>query len=312
MEPTLLIELLEKPLNHNEVQAVLKWYKIRRRPKVKIDTEGSIINFKDWVINSSVGIEFGFEDEISFNGYSSEKGNSMLLTQIYLYGTHKGVKPYQGLLPFNIEISDNRNTVREKLIAWEATRRSYTRDVWELPEYRLTISYENDLQIGFILLWSRKDPITLLKAPIVMPDIKEIIKYLGKNIQDLISSNLFHQLPLKNYQDMETINFRRNYGFKLKFLNNLRLSHIIFYRKGEDSLYGWQGTLPYNLKFNDSPEIVLRKIGILPDIRYDELFIGNVLWDFKDYCIRVNYCTMKNYILSIDLLTWDALDIYNT
>ena len=71
----------------------------------------------DWLPNGSLGIEFGFEDEAHFLALNPRlRGSrSLILTQIYFYGTFPGISPYQGELPFGLFLSDNRSQVRQKL-----------------------------------------------------------------------------------------------------------------------------------------------------------------------------------------------------
>jgi len=321
MDSISLIGLLGKSSFDAEVEAVLRHYKIRRRPKVEIDEEdldGPVVEPQDWVIESRVGIEFGFEDEASFHGDDPIEGGlgSMLLTQIYLYGEHEGVCAYQGQLPFGLLMSDDREAVRAKLAFLEGTRRSYVRDVWELPECRLTISYvEDGARIGFILLWSRRNAPPLFESPITMPDIQEIVDALGEDIQGPVVRKVFQQFSLKRYQEDRGLflrfDFREEYGFELRFMEKFGLSHVVFYRELEMNSCGWRGLLPNALEFNDSPEVLLGKMEQPPDQQNDELFVGRALWDYGSYIIRVNYSTMKNYLLTVELLTQGTLDAYS-
>lgn len=322
MDPGSLISLIGMTSIDEEVEAALRYFKIRRRPRIEVDEDdldGPIVESRDWVINSRAGVEFGFEDEASFHGYDAIRYDpySMLLTQIYFYGEHEGVDHYKGRLPFEIMMSDSRGIVREKMSAWEGTRRSYIRDVWELPECRLTVSYVQDGQrIGFILLGLRREAMPPLDVSIAMPDIQDIIESLGTDIQSPDFQNLFHQFPLSRYQeDWELylkIDLRELYGFELRFQDDLGLSHVIFYREHEMGTRGWQGLLPCSLEFDDSPETILSKISQPPVVHSDELFIGNALWSFDSHSIRANYSTMKNFLLSLELLAPGALDAYSS
>lgn len=321
MEPIELIKLLGRNSLDGVVDAALKKFGMLRNPQVRIDNEdadGPVVEVQDWVINSQSGIEFGFEDEASFCGDDPvEYGiGSMMLTQIYLYGEHEGVNAYQDQLPYGLLMSDDRSIVCSKMTTWESTRRSYVRDVWELPECRMTVSYVKDGEhIGFILLWSRRNALPPRESLIILPDIQDIINSLGEVVQSPVVRNVFQQFPLKQSQEDKNLyirfNLREEYGIELRFMDNLGLSHVVFYREHEMNARGWQGLLPHTLEFNDSPEVLLNKMGQPPDIHNDELFAGSALWDYGRYYIKVSYCTMKNYILTVELLVQGVSDVYN-
>src|SRR4051812_8180228 len=86
------------------VGSVLDEFRIARRPEIKRDEGGDIIDTQDWLLNAALGIEFGFDDRATFLAeHSDDIGQQgMMLTQIYLYGDHEGVEPYRGTLPMGL------------------------------------------------------------------------------------------------------------------------------------------------------------------------------------------------------------------
>ena len=150
MNPKDLLALLGSYDTAPPVEEALKHYAVRNRPEVEIDEEdadGPVVETQSWVKNSRAGVEFGFHDEAAWIGLDeTEYGKRpMVLTQIYLYGEHDGVRPYRDALPFDLQLFDDRTTVRGKLAALESTRHSHIRDTWDAPSFRMTIAFtEND------------------------------------------------------------------------------------------------------------------------------------------------------------------------
>ncbi|MEO7206406.1 MAG: hypothetical protein ABI356_12295 [Steroidobacteraceae bacterium] len=312
----------------------LSRFDIDDRPGVKLDDEvpeGPVVELQDWVSNKSAGIEFGFDDEAAWFGLNEfQHGkHSMLLTQVYLYGDHAGVGPYTGSLPFGLQRTDDRTEVRSKLNALDSNRRSYVRDTWESAIFRITISYaQGDTGIAFVLCALREPPLPsfdyVLRAA---PPIESFLALIGKKINEPACAGDFTRLGIDlsslkaaNAEEEEGVDFRNTYGFEIGFdrpsiySDNLGakapliFSDVVFYREREMDSRGWSGDLPLGLLLNDSPETVMRKVGLPADEHLDDKFTGYVLWHFAEYSLHVYYSTMDNWILRIRLIApelWD-------
>jgi hypothetical protein len=326
MRPDELLALLGREATDVAIERTLVSFGIRKRPEVERDEEdvdGPTVETKDWVINSRAGIEFGFEDKASFLGQDeAERGaGPMLLTQLYFYGDHEGVKPYRGSLPFGLELDDNRNIVRAKLVAWEGSRRSYLRDTWELPEFRMTVSYiDEGAHIDFILCLLRPPAIPVDANELtLLPTRDEILGVLGKPLLDPAFQTLLAPLGVERHMEDQgegrIADFRERFGFELRFRRQkaspgLLFSHVVFYRDREMDARGWPGALPRDLKFDDSPERLLQKIGSPPDNLANETFVGYALWHLPEYSIQVKYSTIDNLILCVHVMLPGAWDAY--
>lgn len=323
-----IIELLGFPSTDSKIESVLRYFGIRNRPEVQYnlsDTNREIINYQDWVINSSLGIEFGFEEASSWLGYEDETDVGvieMILTQIYFYGEHPGVKPYHGDLPHNLDISDSRSTVGAKLAWMEKNKRSFIRDTWELENYRITVNYVEDYsKIGFILCLLRKPPLPPYEPLILsFPPIDEIVGLLGKDLNDTVFNKII--LPgriLKNLEDDgaggRIANFCDTHGFEFTFSkklpsnkfiakhrNNYFLTELVFFRDREQGARGWEGPLPFGISFDDSPDSLIEKVNQQPDeLDYDE-FKGNMIWHLDIYTLHIFFSTIENLILQVRIL----------
>lgn len=336
MDTNEIANLLGSQLTDARVETALQRFGITELPCVKIahlDPDGPVVETQDWVLNSSLGIEFGFDDEASWRGWEEcEFGrHPMLLTQIYFYGDHQGVRPYAGTLPFGLRLSDLRDTVRAKLVTLERTRRSYVRDTWEAKDFRITVSYAaNGGRIGFVLFILRELPLPSFDYSLAtMPTIDSIIELIGSGCNAPRFQKQFAQLGIERYlkdlRDENRINMRSTYGFDLGFNRSVFdkwpasdasgpiFSYVVFYRERELDSRGWNGALPFGLIFDDSLETAVKKIGCSADERADTQFDGYALWHFSNYSLHIYYSTMENVILRVRLMapglwtSWQAV-----
>lgn len=323
MEASEIALLLGRPSNDPHVIAELARAGIDERPRAKIDendADGPVIQTQDWLLKSAAGIEFGFDDEASWRGWVEfERGrHQMLLTQIYFYGEHKGVNPYAGHLPFGLALSDDREIVRSKMMPLEITRRSYVRDVWDSRDYRITVSYvDTDERIGFVLCALREPtlPASDYSLNATLP-IEHITGLLGKGLDNGELREAFKSLGINRFvedvREGRALDFRNSYGFELGFTrpasveqspaNSLLepiFSYAVFYRERELDARGWTGTLPLGIQFDDSPEILMRKVGLSPDEQVDKEATGYALWHLPDFSLHVYYSTMENLLLRV-------------
>jgi hypothetical protein len=320
MDVSQIASLLDLASTSSAVQTQLVRFDIHQQPQVRInkeDVDGPVVETQDWVGNGTAGIEFGFEDEASWRGMDeSERGRGpMVLTQIYFYGDHADVAPYRGILPFGLHLADDRNGVRAKLAALEGTRRSYLRDTWEVPEFRMTVAYaDGGSHIDFILCALRPEspPPVDDDEMVEVPEITTIVGLLGRSWQDPVVREALVPLGL-DWHSRDTANgrlvdFRITHGFEIGFVasaNGLGVSYAVFYRDREFEAREWRGGLPFGLEFDDSPEALTDRVGRPPDNRNDTEFAGFASWQLQ-YNLRVSYSTMDNYILQVRITAPEA------
>ena len=322
MHPQDLLELLGRYSTNPLVEAALSHYAVRNRPEVKIDehsADGPVVETQSWVKNSRVGIEFGFDDEAAWIGLDeTEFGKRpMLLTQIYLYGHHDGVRPYQESLPFGLQLSDDRTTVRKKLGRFESTRHSYIRDTWDAPGFRMTVAYtEGDHCIDFVVCMLREPALPALGYTLQpVPAVENLVELLGHPISDPAIRRALDPLGLQDQieqiKDTCEIDFRNPYGLALVFSTPIGtsdpdvcevvLSSVTFYQERELDARAWPGELPFKLCFDDSPETAVQKLGRSPDIQNDESYSGYAVWYASNLTLYILYSTMENRILRVSI-----------
>lgn len=323
MTPDHLLRLLGRNTTDPILEQALSHYAIRNRPEVRVDEEdadGPVVETQSWVKNSRAGIEFGFQDEAAWLGLNeTEFGKRpMVLTEIYLYGRHDGVRPYQGELPFNLKLSDDRATVREKLIRFESTRHSYVRDTWDEPSYRLTVSYADGKSgIGFVVFMLREPALPALPYALApVPSVATIVKLIGCTLDDPAIHQAFDTLGLMNQieqiKDAAQADFLNPYGCTLAFAKStgagerdapvLVLASATLYRERELGGRAWPGELPFGISFEDSPETLEKKMARPPDHRDDEDFSGRAAWREPTMTLDVLYSTMDNRIYRVSIV----------
>jgi len=318
MNPKDLLALLGRNQTDPLVESGLVHYAVRNRPEVEVDEEdpdGPVVKTQSWVKNSRLGIEFGFHDEAAWIGLDeTEFGKRpMVLTQIYLYGQHEGVRPYQEPLPFDVKLSDDRATVRRKLASLESTRHSYVRDTWDAPGFRMTVAFtEADRSIDFVFCTLREPALPALPYAIVpAPRIEDLVAVLGRPLGDRDLQATF--APIGLHDRMEQIkedgdaDFLNPYGMALSFSRadaasrEVVLSSVTLYQERELGARRWPGRLPLGIDFDDSLEILIRKFGRPPDLHAEVEFSGYAVWHEPLGTIRIVYSGMENRVARVSL-----------
>ena len=335
MLPQDLLGLLGRHDTDPLVEAALSYYGVRNRPEVTVDEsdpDGPVVETQSWVKNSRVGIEFGFDDEAAWIGLDeTEFGKRpMLLTQIYLFGEHHAARPYLQPLPFGLELSDDRMTIRKKLQALESTRHSYVRDTWDAPGFRMTVAFTpGDRSIRFVLCQLREPPLPPLGYALApVPAAATLIGLLDRPLDDAAVQSAFEPLGLQNQlaaiEESGEGDFRIPYGLTLGFSaprnatgseqRQKVLSHLTLYRERELDARRWPGDLPCGIVFDDSPEAATRKVGRPPDKQLDDeedSFSGYALWHEPRFSLHIFYSTIENRIFRVSLFapgSWEKLD----
>jgi hypothetical protein len=317
MRPEDLIGLLGQPASNPHIERLLARLKIRRRPQVELDpdrVDDPIVKSQDWLKNRTAGIELGFEDEATFKGDAAltpAKG-PMLFTQVYFYGDHPEMKPYVDRLPFGLQLNEDRKAVRARLKQFESTRRSWVRDTWELPECRVTVSYTDDgARISFVLCALRVPPSATHDDLTVVPTIDELVSVLGRPMDDAQLRKVVKPLRIDRYlvnSGTKVIAVMREpYGLDLHFggvpsLDASAFNNFFLYRDREADARGWPGGLPRGLQFDDSPEVVFRKMVRPADVLSEDPYVGYALWHFPEYSLQVQYSTIDNWIMKVQVL----------
>lgn len=319
--PTNLLDLLGHSQSEPAVEFALRAFAVRNRPAVEIDEEdpdGPVVETQCWVKNSRAGIEFGFIDRAAWLGHDElEFGkHPMILTEITLYGSHEGVMPFRGTLPFGLRLEEDRATIRRRMSAYESTRHSYTRDTWDTPDIRVIASYTVGRQALAFVVFSLREP-PLPPLPYVLappPPAEELVGLLGLSLSDSAVTQLLDPLGLQDrIEDIVQggeADMLATHGLLIAFaqpgkmtrqdLGQVLISSMTLVRERELDGREWTAPLPNGLSFEDSPETATEKLGREADERYDGVFDGVAIWHEATHSVRVRYDLIENRIMRVD------------
>ncbi len=302
------------------VKGLLQTFKILRTPALPHDDleRGQVVEIsepQDWLANTGLGVEFGFEDEAAFLGAppSTWGEGPMLLTQIYLFVDHPDQSRYQGDLPYGIVVGDDRETIRAKMSKSGMTLRARDRDTWVFKDYFLTVDYggEGGALSYLVLLADPKVPQSEEELADRCPDIATLRRILGrkhvdpelvKALNPIRFASRFH-----HYRSGEAgLDIRDEFGADFDFQsldaeNSLVLTKI---KLLGDRRYGsaiWPGELPGGLNFQMGWQELLTCAGRVPDEVLDGDFIIQARWRSDGPTTEIEYSTMENQILSVSL-----------
>ena len=295
-----------------DLEVIFQELNTLRRPTLEDEDE---ISYFDWVLVKRKGIELGFADSAYLNAEPSMRWGhgELIFCQVYFYSSFDGISQFEGELPFNLTFSDNRSTARQKLQRHESSRRSWKSDTWVLADYNTTVIYSE--KTGLVERVScRKPPAPIVQSRSVKwPDVTEIISAIGGPTTDL--GKLFDQALLDTALNDDEIDLSQDVGMTIHLANGgaapALVQAITFHANRDVDSTGWPGALPLNLNFDDSPEILRKKIGERPTQESDSLTTGHGIWHFPEYTLHVLYSNFDNCLLRVTIRapgTWKCID----
>lgn len=318
------VALLGKPADDVEVKEALRQFNVRLPPELdEPEGEDEEPDWYVWRPASPLGFEFGFQDEAHLRALDPAlRGQSpLVLSQVYFYGQHEGVRPYQGELPFGLTLADSRAEVRAKLTGLEVQPRSHRRDVWDVRPHRIVSAHDAGGTVFDSLLVKLRlsdwPPLEPQPAP-PLPTLKEIIALFGRPWHGAEMRAVFFPLGLDacgpDIARHRHADLRFQFGLQLYFFrdptrdqdNPLKdkgavFSAIKFYRSRYRDARAWAGELPFGITFDEAYPSLLRKVGRQPDSNNDHNLGGFALWHFPEFTLHVLYENVDNVVLTVSL-----------
>jgi hypothetical protein len=312
-----ITDLFGQPATSETIERTFSLLNTLRRPSLP-DDDSHV--FHDWVLVRKKGAELGFVDsEYQRAGHRGLWGKGeLLLSQVYFYAGFDDVARYSGDLPFGVAWTDNRQQVIAKLAPFEATRRAYTTDTWDVPGYRLTVDYAGADQHPDRVL-CRQLPLPLPHpADISWPTLDVLVHNFGTAVNDPQFRALWGgQLDEEKLQEAVQegqIDFRDNFGATLSLAASEGaplFRAITLHRNRDSDSVGWGGAMPHGLGFEDSPSTLFAKIKPEPAQQADSVNTGHAVWHFDDHTLHVLYSRIDNRLLRVKLLApgvWKCVD----
>lgn len=312
-----ILAALGLALSSETIEALFASLSTLNRPALPEDDR---FVFHDWVLVRRKGLELGFADseyQSAANRLSWGYGQ-LLLTQVYFYSGFDDIQPFKGELPFSLDFNDSRDAARAKLAEFEATRHSYLNDAWDVDGYRLSVTYkQNGTGIDRIACRVLAAPI-LRKGEVIYPALDFLVSAFGATVRSpefltLWQNSLTDDAFLAAREDGE-IDMTQTYGATLAFAESGAgplFRSITMHRNRDMESLGWGGALPQGLDFEDSPEILFKKIVAQPVQHSDSALTGHAVWHFDGYTLHVLYSNLDNRLLRIKLIapgTWKCVE----
>ena len=310
-----------KPVDDPSVGTLFERLNTLNRPALPDDDR---YVYYDWVLVRRKGVELGFVD--SAYHLAQPRGlwrtGKLLLVQFYFYSGFDNVARYEGELPFGLTWADRRDNVRAKLMKFNETlHQSSDSDAWDVPGYRLTVNYSTGKNQTVDRLFCQQMPRPLVSnEKVSWPDLQSVCQLFGADVNEPAFAALWktqwNEARRQEAREDEEIDFCESFGATLKFANSTTATlfrSITLHRNRDMDSVGWSGQLPQQLSFEDSPQVLFKKISQKP-VQHDDSsssFVGHAVWHFKEYTLHVLYSRIDNRLLRIQMMapgTWKSIN----
>ncbi len=306
MNATDITRLFGAAMGDASLDALFAQLDTDRRPHLPVDD----YRYHDWVMVPAKGVELGFSDSQHQAGgpfYLWGSGD-LLLTQVYFYADFEGIDPYQGELPYGLRLEDDRDTAREKLSAFEATRHSGLNDTWDVEGYRLNLTYDDDEQgIARVACLALPAPAQRL-GDVTPPALASLVEAFGAPLKPAALKPLWpagwDDESLGMALDDGELDLTDSYGVTLLYQGkNGKLLHtVVLHANGDQASAGWEGELPCGLSFDDSPDTLLDKMQDDPVYHADGELAGLAVWEQPGFTLHVRYSNLHNRLQRVSLI----------
>jgi len=306
-----IIALFGKSVDDPEVVSLMQ-EKLGTLNRPQPDYENE--DYYDWVMVRRKGVELGFEGFEYHNGEDEAFWDSddLRLYQAYFYTAFDDVSTFQGELPFALNFKDSRDVARKKLAHYESTRHSFITDTWDADLFRLNIRYsKNNRSIERMACCQPSKPI-VRKFPLDFPSLSQIVAALGADVRDPLFTGLWQKETNEEIQElileegMDSAFLNRSYGVRLNFAGDhdeKQFYAITLLGHRQIESVNWEGELPLDLDFEDSPETLFQKMKKAPNERSDDMEdnVDYAVWHFPSCTLHVLYSHLENRILRVKL-----------
>jgi len=300
-----VVALFGLPAADVRMEALFKTLDTTSRPVLP---SWEAFSFHDWIMARQCGIELGFADEAWQSGAPAYRWGDgpLVLTQAYFYSGIDDIAPHMGSLPFGITFADTRDQVREKLKSAEVHRRSYVTDTWDVQGYRLNVVYHEDGQ--------SVDRVACLMVPgdiardteVTAPTLATIVQAFGTSLRGEAFGTLWPQgwddESVAMADEDGELDLTDSYGVTACYTGakaRRKLRSVAFHSNRDAESAGWQGELPADLAFDDSPDTLMQKMVEPPAYQADDGAEGIAVWHRPDHSVTVLYSHVHNRLLRV-------------
>ncbi len=240
-----------------------------------------------------------------------------IVTNIQFYSgeSYYNHKRYAGELPFNISFNDNRAAVIQKLGvgAWQfplvapfKLERFDMEDRWIMLKYA---DGDAGISVMHVGLKPRKPKATVLPK-VLQPDIHALHSVLTKSWEIVREDARFEGIDLSGFDEPiageecpHEVDALATHGVELYFRQSKDstntesvLSGARYIRKGLYWSSGFDGDLPKGIRFEDTPERVLAKVGSYPITGKANTLSGYYVWRLPEYLLHIGFSVMEQRV----------------
>lgn len=309
----LFIQCLGKPLKSID-EAVFRY---ARKPNFDLPPHSPI----GGVFFERLGLSVTFCPPDFYHGDLKLKGATPIITNVQIYSgdEYYNHDKYSGDLPHGVSFDDSREDLLKKLGAsvWSFPLVSpFMLERWDFEDYWLLVVYGKHMssirliQIGLPHL---EAPESVLPK-IVQPDINTIQVLFRSDWQRVSQETNMHGIdfsPLAQGELEEGSSLRidslATHGVELYFHQSQEaesegariLTGARYFRQGVHFSKGFDGELPFGLRFSMGLESLIPAIGSYPLAGAADSLTGHYVWKLPDYLLHVSFSVMEQWITRI-------------
>ncbi|MFJ4352762.1 hypothetical protein ACIPZ5_17895 [Pseudomonas sp. NPDC089428] len=318
-----ITRLFGKSATDPSVEAMFQSLNIKRRPELAHPIKSP---YEAILRANALGMLFSFTERNYWEGLlpaSHGKSDTLIFTNVAVTaGVPNIMRRYTGSeLPFGLQWDDDRAMARQRLVAagWGNQLHAYKRDAWWLPDYHIRLTYQpgniyqpEEPGIFDISLGIPMPPSADSFPPRRYPTPEQVCNLFGSSpanhaFQDVFRD--FDPFALMAESEFEVVERKHEYGFSLYFDKVRRapdglpsFAGINMCRDRMGTCAPWRGSLPFGLKFDDTPSILEECLNRKANHWNDSKTFGVARWFLPELLVWINFDNIDNFIESIRLL----------
>jgi hypothetical protein len=220
---------------------------------------------------------------------------------------------YESALPFGIAFTDSRADLLKKLGApkWRfpfvdpiKLERWDFEDRWLVVRYTDDMSAVRQVQVGL----KPQKPAETVLPKILQPDIHTVQSQFGHKWDAVATHAEFTGMDFSELADVDDgdaceVDELKTHGIELYFRPSKKKDesfHIFsgcrYIRKGLMFSAGFDGELPKGLRFDDTPDVAVKKVGAFPVTGNADELTGYYVWKLPEYLLHVGYSVLEQRV----------------
>lgn len=227
---------------------------------------------------------------------------------------------YAHPLPFGLTFDDDRAAVLARLgePAWQypfvapfELERFDLLDRWIVIRYADNMSRISAIQIGL----KAKKPKASVLPKIEQPDITTLQSLLESEWTQVAQHPAFEDIDLSEFAEVSPgescpheVDAVATHGVELYFRQSNTtdepcsvLTGGRYIRQGLWGSVGFDGALPKGIRFEDGPEMLVKKVGSYPQAGTADFLSGYFVWRLPEYVLHVNFSVMEQRINRVQI-----------